>query len=107
MPVAGVASARSLVCMAISPRWSGQRVGSRMMTGSVMVLFRGFLRNIDKAAGLTAPQRGVVSIAAQQLIMGPLFDNPAAIQNNQPVHLRDSRQTMRDGDDRTPLHHCP
>ena len=59
---------------------------------------------VDEAAGLAAPQGGVMAIAAQLLVMRALFDDTAAVEHNQPVHLRDRRQTVRNGDHGTALH---
>src|SRR4051794_39511185 len=68
--------------------------------GWVMPLFRGLRgrRGIDEAAGLPPPQLGVVAAGAEQFGMRALLDDAAAVDHDEPVHPRDRRKPMRDGD---------
>ena len=51
-----------------------------------------------EAAGLPPPQRGVVAVEPQQLVVRALLDDAAVVENDQPVHARDGREPVRDGD---------
>src|SRR5205085_12261146 len=51
-----------------------------------------------KTAGLALPQRRVVAVLSQQFAMRALLDDAPMIEHHQPIHARDGRETMRDGD---------
>src|SRR5262249_42642373 len=53
---------------------------------------------VDEAARLAPPQGGVMAAVPQQLVMRALLDDAAALEHDQPVHARDGREPVRDGD---------
>ena len=62
------------------------------------------LGGIDEAAGLAPPERGIVAAAPQQLVVRTLLDDAAAVEHDQPVHARDGREPVCDGDHRLASH---
>ena len=56
------------------------------------------LADIEEAAGLPPPKRGVMAVEPQELIVGALLDEVAAIEHHKPVHARDGREPLRDRD---------
>src|SRR5262245_56972841 len=61
---------------------------------------------VDEPAGLTAPQRSVVTVVPEQLGVRAPLDNPAVVEHGQAVHLRDRRQSVCNGDHSAALHQC-
>ncbi len=53
---------------------------------------------VQKTAGLAAPQRGVMAVMGEQLAVIALLDDAAVLEHDQPIHLRDGREPVRDGD---------
>src|SRR5580704_10838000 len=51
--------------------------------------------DVDEAAGLVPPQRGVMSAQAQQLLVRALLDDAARIEHDQTVHPRNGGQPVR------------
>ena len=91
MPMAGVASAKSRVSMAVSSLANHEASGTGAHDNTMTALLRSLLRGVDEAAGLTPPQRGVVPVTAQQFVMRTLFHDAAVIEHHKPVHLRNGR----------------
>ena len=46
----------------------------------------------------------VVPLSSHQLVMIPDLDDPTAVHNAETISLTQSRETMSDGDHRSPLH---
>src|SRR4051794_26616022 len=53
---------------------------------------------INKATGLSMPERSVVSIRAQELLVRALLDNAAMVEHDQAIHPGDGREPVRDRD---------
>ena len=60
--------------------------------------------DVEEAAGLALPERGVEAALAEQFVVAAVLDDPAVVEHDQPVHGRDGRQAMGDGDDGLALH---
>src|SRR6185312_1914597 len=64
----------------------------------------GLAGGIEKAAGLAFPQPRIVTVQRQQSGVGPLLDDAAAIEHDEPVHGRDCGEAVGDRDDGLALH---
>src|SRR5690242_14985843 len=62
------------------------------------------IRRRDKAAGLALPKPGVGAARLQKGGMRPLLDDAPLVEHDEPVHPRDSRQAVGDGDHRLAFH---
>ncbi|SUB14489.1 Uncharacterized protein conserved in bacteria [Pantoea agglomerans] len=89
-------------------RFSGAGAGRRARLGGRstrrLTLSTRRLIDADKTAGLMLPQPGIEAVLRQQLVMAAHLGNAAFIQHHQPIHLRDGRQAVRDGDNGFTLH---
>src|SRR5215831_9891841 len=56
------------------------------------------LAGVDEAARLAPPQRRVMAIEPQELIVRALLDDAAMVEHHQPVHAGDGREPVRDRD---------
>src|SRR5215475_3490332 len=56
------------------------------------------LVDVNETAGLPAPERRIVAVEFEQRLMRALLDNATMVEHDQPIHARDSRQSMRDRD---------
>src|SRR6266481_6630375 len=54
--------------------------------------------SIDESPRLTPPQRRVVAAGAQQLVVCPLLNDVATVEDDEPVHGGNGRKPVRDGD---------
>ncbi|MPL60848.1 hypothetical protein SDC9_06410 [bioreactor metagenome] len=63
------------------------------------------LLGAEEAARLPAPVAGIEPLRRQQLGMAALFDDAAAVEHDDAVHLGDGRQPVRDGKHGLALHH--
>src|SRR5688572_11453977 len=52
----------------------------------------------EEAAGLVAPELLVVPAQAKELLVGAALHDAGGLEDDQPVHARDGRQPMGDGD---------
>ena len=52
----------------------------------------------QEAAGLPLPELGIEAALGDQLVVRPFLDDAAVVHDDQPVHRRDGRQPVRDGD---------
>src|ERR1700691_16437 len=59
---------------------------------------------VQKPAGLATPERRVDPAARQQLLMRSDLRDTAVLEHDQPVHRRDGREAMGDGDHGLALH---
>src|SRR5262249_51063119 len=59
---------------------------------------RGLQVGVEEPARLAAPQRGVMAVLPQQLLMRALLDDTAALEHDETVHPRDGGKPVRDGD---------
>src|SRR5438874_1471832 len=86
--------------MSALPRKTMPTAGNSSWYGAQAALFRRlhFFVGIDKAAGLALPQRRVVAVLPQQFAMRALLDDAPMIEHHQPIHARNRREAMRDGD---------
>src|SRR6185437_10484533 len=67
--------------------------------GEVVELLRRLhVGGVQKAAGLAAPQRGVIAVLRDQFAVAALLDDAAVFEHDQAVHLRDGGEPVRDGD---------
>src|SRR5690606_32197880 len=53
---------------------------------------------IDEAAGLAGPELRVVTARCQKFGVASLLEDPAAIEDDEAVHLGDGRQAVGDGE---------
>lgn len=53
---------------------------------------------------LNAMERRVPAVLAYQVLMRPIFDDPAVIDRDDPIRMADGRKTMRDNDHRPPFY---
>src|SRR5262245_51590856 len=65
---------------------------------------RRIVLGVDEAAGLAAPQGGVMAAVPQQLLVGALLDDMTVIEHHQAVEPRDGGEAMRDRDHRLAGH---
>src|SRR6516165_3021576 len=71
------------------------------------VCFASFSRlhhRVQEAAGLAAPERSIMPIMPQQLLVRPLLDDTAMVEHDQPIHARDGGEPVGNGDDRLAGH---
>src|SRR5690242_9325376 len=59
---------------------------------------------LGEPARLPVPRPRIGAAAGEQLGMRPLFDDPAPFEQDQPVHPRNGREPVGDGDDGPALH---
>src|SRR5437764_1492085 len=64
---------------------------------ALLALLRRLHDGVEESPGLTAPERSIMTIAPQQLLMRSLLDDAAAIEHDQPIHARNGREPVRDG----------
>ncbi len=59
---------------------------------------------VVEAAGLAVPHPRIGAARGEQLAVAALIDDAALIQHHQPVHARDGREPVRDGNDGASAH---
>src|SRR5882724_2569709 len=93
---AGIQGSKHVACDSWIPAFAGM-TRRYLLSGRSFGSFLGDRVGVgfDEAARLTVPEFGVLAAEREQLGVGPLFDDGATIEHDEPVECRDGGQTMR------------